>query len=159
MDAALLRRVRTHILDCPERFCAAHWAWVRNGRAVREDGAAPEGFRGCIAAHVLLLSGTFDETGLVRRNLHFDNGTLSAAARDVLGLDGAQYRELFYPSQWPDPFRARYYTTQTPEAEAAVCAAYLADFLGRHAPAFPLAADRPAEALQHTVRTPVLARS
>jgi hypothetical protein len=157
MNAALLRRVRTHILAHPERFCAAHWAWVRNGRAVREHGAAPEGFRGCIAAHVLLLSGTYDEVGLVRQHLHFDNGTLSAAARDVLGLDGGQYRELFYPSQWPDPFRAHYYTTSTPEAEADVCADFLADFLTRHTPPLAPADDRPAETPTHVARRPALA--
>jgi hypothetical protein len=155
MNAALLRRVRAHILAHPERFCAAHWAWVRNGRAVREGREAPEGFRGCIAAHVLLLSGTYDEVGLVRRHLHFDNGTLSAAARDALGLDAGQYRELFYPSQWPDPFRAAYYTTTTAAAEAAVCADFLADFLDRHAPTLTPAADRPAEAPEHAARPPV----
>ena len=155
MNVALLRRVRAHIIAHPERFCAAHWAWVRNGRDVRQHGAAPEGFRGCIAAHVLLLSGRYDETGLVRQHLHFDNGTLSAAARDVLDLTPDQYRELFYPSQWPDPFRADYYTTKTAEAEATVCADFLADFLARHAPPLAPAADRPAETPDHAARQPV----
>ena len=157
MNAALLRRVRAHIIAHPERFCAAHWAWVRNGRDVRQHDAAPENFRGCIAAHVLLLSGRFDEAGLVRQHLHFDNGTLSAAACDVLGLDPDQYRELFYPSQWPDPFRATYYTTTTAEAEATVCAEVLTDFLDRHAPSLVPADNRPAEMPNRAARQPVFA--
>lgn len=145
MDVQLLRRVRQHIATHPHRFCAAQWAFAANARAVLTRGARPEGFRGCLAAHALLLAGAATEADLLRRHAHFDNGTLSAAARAVLGLSAEQARELFYPACWPAPFREAYYATATPEEEAALAAALLDAFLARHAPALP-APDRAAAA-------------
>ena len=142
MNASLLQRVHDHILAEPERFCAAQWAAARNTRRVLEGVAAPEGFKCCIAGHVLLLSGRFGERDLLLRSTHFDNGNLSRQARDVLGLTPAQYTELFFPSQWADPYRSAYYLSADVQAEAAACAGFIAHFLRQHADVRPLADDR-----------------
>ena len=133
MNASLLQRVHDHILAEPERFCAAQWAAARNTRCVLERGAAPEGFTCCIAGHVLLLSGLFGERDLLLRSTHFDNGNLSRCAADALGLTAAQYKELFFPSQWADPYRSAYYLSADVRAETAACAGFIAYFLEKHA--------------------------
>lgn len=109
MNVDLLQRVRQHILDYPERFCAAQWAWSRNVGKVVHEGAAPEDFRCCLAGHVLVLGGRFTEAELLRRSVRHDDGYLGRAAGDLLGLTEAQRTTLFYPSQWADPFRSVYY--------------------------------------------------
>lgn len=162
MNVSLLQRVHDHILAEPERFCAAQWAAARNTRHVLERGAPPEGFKCCIAGHVLLLSGQFGERGLLLHSTHFDNGNLSQRAREVLGLTQAQYKELFFPSQWTDPYRSAYYLSADVRAEAAACAGFIAHFLEKHAdvrPAIPLADDRePIAHAQHLVAVPDAAR-
>ena len=157
MKLELLQQVRQHILHHPERFSAAQWAWARNVRSVLQQQAVPEAFRCCIAGHVLLLSGRFDETSLLRHSVRCDDGYLGRCARDILGLSEVQRRTLFYPTQWAEPFRRDYYLAGTGRPEAEVAAAYLAHFLHTHrpephvpaslAPSPSFAADRPAQSL------------
>ena len=122
MRVALLRHVRHHIAEHPERFCAANWAWAANVREVLEDGEAPESFRCCIAGHVLLCAGRFDEPTLLRYSVRFDDGFVGRCAREALGGGEREQRALFYPTQWPEPYRQAYYLAQTrlQEAQAAV---------------------------------------
>lgn len=134
MNVRLLERVRHEIVARPERFCAAHWAWAHNKRAVLESGARPEGFTCCIAGHVLLLSGTYDEADLLREGGFHDTGYLWQRAAEAAGLSTPQRNELFFPSQWGQPFKQRYYLCTRAE-EAAVSATYLEHFLAEHAPA------------------------
>lgn len=163
MNASLLQHVHDHILAEPERFCAAQWAAARNTRRVLERGAAPEGFTCCIAGHVLLLSGRFTERDLLLHSTHFDNGNLSRRACEALGLTQAQYKELFFPSQWTDPYRSAYYLSADVRAEAAACAGFIAHFLEKHAdvrPALSLADDRePLAHAQHLVAAPDAVRA
>ena len=141
MNVRLLRHVRHEIAARPERFCAAHWAWARNRRAVLEAGARPAGFKCCIAGHVLLGHGAYDEAALLREGSFHDTGYLWQRAAEVAGLSKAQRNELFFPSQWDAPFKKRYYLcTGTEEAEVSVD--YLGHFLEKHGPERVLASDR-----------------
>ena len=142
MNASLLQHVHHRILTEPQRFCAAQWATARNARSVLEDDVTPEGFKCCIAGHALLLSRQFSERDLLLHSTHFDNGTLSRCARAVLGLDQAQYKELFFPSQWTDPYRSAYYLSADVRAEAEACAGFIAYFLKKHADVRVFAHDR-----------------
>ena len=135
MNAALLQHVRSHILDHPERFCAAQWATAANIHAVLRSDAA---------GHVLVLGGRFSEAELLRRSVRHDDGYAGRCAAETLALSPAQRNELFYPSQWAEPYRSCYYMSTAAE-EAAIAAAFIEHFLGRHA-ALPLAPDRPAVA-------------
>lgn len=145
MNVDLLKRVQEEILDTPERFCAAHWAFARNASEVIERDEAPEGFKCCIAGQVLLLSGRSDERGLLcRSGLHNNDGSLYRRAAEALGLTAAQRNELFFPSQWDKPYKQEYYLCSRDE-EAAVCAAYIDYFMEKHAS--PAAAS---EAVQDT---------
>ena len=142
MNALLLQHVHNHILAEPQRFCAAQWAAARNTRSVLQDDVAPDGFKCCIAGHALLLSRRFSEQDLLLHSTHFDNGTLSRCAREVLGLTQAQYKELFFPSQWTDPYRSAYYLSADVRAEAEACAHFIAYFLKKHADVRLFAEDR-----------------
>lgn len=131
MNVALLEAVRRVILLRPERFCAAQWAFARNGRHVKAHGAAPEGFKCCIAGHVLLQHGDFDERSLLRRGGFHDGEHLWLRAGNVLGLTPAQRDELFFPSQWDAPYKQMYYRCSR-TAEAEVAAAYIDYFVSKH---------------------------
>ncbi|MEM6783669.1 MAG: hypothetical protein AAF624_08045 [Bacteroidota bacterium] len=124
MRTALLRRVKAHLLARPDRLDTAQWAWCCNLRAVLDEGAAPEGFRCCLAGHVLLLDGVYDEPTMLRLSVERDCGFLGRQARIALDATEAEQRLLFYPSQWPKAFRAAYYTASRAE-EAGVVAAFL----------------------------------
>lgn len=160
MNVQLLQQVKQHILTHPGRFCAAQWAWARNANEVIDRGDAPQGFRCCIAGHVLLLGGRFDERGLLRHSVRCDDGYLGRQASEALQLTEQQRKELFYPSIWAEPFRSQYYLTQGPEAEAGLCAAYIDHFLEQHGPAqapglTERAEDRPAQVHQaHPLAVP-----
>ncbi|MEL6613327.1 MAG: hypothetical protein AAFQ53_14600 [Bacteroidota bacterium] len=140
MRTALLRRVQAHLLARPDRLDTAQWAWCRNLRAVLDEGAAPEGFRCCLAGHVLLLDGVYDEPTMLRLSVERDCGYLGRQAREALDATEAEQRLLFYPSQWPKTFRAAYYTASRAE-EASVVAAFLDHVLPAE---LTLAPDRPA---------------
>lgn len=159
MNASLLRCVHRHILDVPARFSAAQWAWASNVDGVLQRGEVPTDFRCCIAGHVLLLSGTYTEQALLIESVRRDDGFLGREARDLLRLTPAQHTTLFYPSQWAEPFRSRYYLSQAGAEEAHVAAAFLAHFLDQHAAApLPLAADRaPVAAAQPALQPASLA--
>jgi hypothetical protein len=132
MKTRLLQRVRQTIAAQPERFCAAHWAFARNKRAVLDAGARPDGFKCCIAGHVLLEhEGAYDETGLLCEGGFHDCGYLWQRAAEAAGLSKAQRNELFFPSQWNEPFKQRYYLCARAE-EAAVSAAYMDYFRYKH---------------------------
>ena len=132
MNVDLLERVRTNIFLYPERFCAAHWAFSRNTQAVVAGEAQPRGFKCCIAGHVLLQSGEHDEKDLLGQCGFHDGGRLWERAGDALGLTTAQRTELFFPSQWDQPHKQRYYLCSSAE-EAGVCAAYIDYFISKHA--------------------------
>ncbi|PSQ92457.1 MAG: hypothetical protein BRD52_05015 [Bacteroidetes bacterium SW_4_67_19] len=145
MNVRLLQRVRDAIADRPDRYCAAHWAFARNRRAVIEFGARPDHFRCCIAGHVLLeeKGGDYDEKGLLCEGGFHDPGHLWQRAAEAAGLTEAQRNELFFPSQWDAPFKKGYYLSSGAE-EAEISAAYIDHFLDKHAPERTWAADRPA---------------
>ena len=146
MNVRLLQRVRRRIAAQPNRYCAAHWAFARNKRAVVEAGAQPEGFKCCIAGHVLLESAgedACDEAELLCRGGFHDPGNLWQRAAETAGLTEAQRNELFFPSQWDAPFKKDYYLSSGAE-EAEISAAYIDHFLDKHAPERTWAADRPA---------------
>ncbi|MEM1126098.1 MAG: hypothetical protein AAGI71_05550 [Bacteroidota bacterium] len=145
MNASLLSLVRSHIAARPDRFDAAQWAWANNVQEVVQEGASPDAFRCCIAGHVLLLSGAYTERTLLADSLIYDAGYLGRKAATLLALTLDQHRELFYPSQWGEPFRRDYYLAQAPSQEAAVAVAYLKHFLDRHAPSLLEATDRAAD--------------
>ena len=150
MNTQLLHHVRAHILEYPERFNAAQWAWARNAGRVVQHGEVPVDFRCCIAGHVLLLGGRFDEATLLAHSVRQDDGFLGRCAQETAGLTDDQRRLLFYPSLWADPYRSRYYLTTTCQEEAAVCADVLAYFIEQHGTMpTPRAEDRPA--LTHQV--------
>ncbi|MDQ7041609.1 MAG: hypothetical protein Q9M35_11790 [Rhodothermus sp.] len=121
----MLRQVRQHIAQYPERFCAAQWAWARNIRAVLMAGAPPEGFRCCIAGHVLLLSNYCDEPTLLRLSVQRDDGFIGRAAARLLGLSREQARRLFYPTGWPEPYRSWYYQAADQATEAMLAVSLL----------------------------------
>ncbi len=125
MNRALLWQVRQHIARYPERFCAAQWAWARNVYAVLAAGASPEGFRCCIAGHVLLLGGYCDEAMLLRLSVQRDDGFIGREAARLLGISREQARRLFYPTGWPEPYRSRYYQAADHEAEAILAVSLL----------------------------------
>lgn len=158
MNATLLRHVHRHILDAPSRFSAAQWAWASNIDGVLQRGEAPVEFRCCIAGHVLLLGGTYSERALLVESVRRDDGFLGRQARDVLRLTPSQHTTLFYPSQWAEPFRSRYYLSQAGAEEARVAADFLAHFLDQHSvgAVLPLAPDR--APLVPTTASPAAAR-
>lgn len=133
MNVDLLERVQHEILYYPERFSVAHWAFARNAHDVVRHDEAPDGFKCCIAGHVLLEDGRSDERGLLcRSGLHNNDGSLYQRAGEALGLTREQRLELFFPSQWDAPFKQEYYLCGRDE-ESAVCAAYIDYFIGKHA--------------------------
>jgi hypothetical protein len=150
MDFALLKQVRQHIVEYPERFCAANWAWAANVRDVLAKGTPPEGFRCCIAGHVLLCQGSLSERSLLQCSVTCDDGFVGRYARDVLGATEQEQRRLFYPSQWAEPYSSAYYLAQTRGEEAKAAVGFL-DFVLAQATeraalktGAPLAPDRPA---------------
>ena len=132
MNADLLASVRRAIARHPGRFCAAQWAFARNAeRVMTEEDVSPNGFRCCIAGHVLLESGTRTESDLLREGGFHTGGALWEQAATVLDLAKEQCRELFFPSQWDHPFKKQYYLC-TREEEAEVATAYIDHFLQKH---------------------------
>ena len=131
INVKLLEAVRRAIIFRPERFCAAQWAFARNGRAVKERGAPPVGFRCCIAGHVLLEGAGFDERTLLARGGFHDGEHLWHRAGAVLGLTKAQRDELFFPSQWAAPYKQEYYCCAR-EQEAKIAAAYIDYFVSKY---------------------------
>lgn len=131
MNIDLLETIRHDILFRPERFCAAQWAFARNGRRVKEQGDAPVGFKCCIAGHALLHGDDFDERTLLQRGGFHDGEHLWQRAGDVLGLTKAQRDELFFPSQWDKPYKQDYYLCARNE-EADIAAAYIDHFISKH---------------------------
>lgn len=150
MNVDILESVRQEIVYYPQRFCAAQWAFARNAERVIESGDVPDGFRCCIAGHVLLKSGLYDERNLLREGGFHDTGYLWEQAGDVLGLTTAQRNELFFPSQWDKPYKQNYYLCSRAE-EAEVAASYIDYYVSKYAvpsteadataPADPVATD------------------
>jgi hypothetical protein len=132
MNVPLLESVRHAIIHYPARFSAAQWAFARNERAVIDDGATPNGFKCCIAGHVLLESGAFSERELLQEGGFHSGGHLWEQAAEALGLDAACCRELFFPSQWDKPYKQNYYLCPKRE-EAEVAASYIDYFVAKHA--------------------------
>lgn len=142
MNVDLLKRVQDTIMHAPERFSVAHWAFARNAHEVVRKDEAPDGFKCCIAGHVLLEDGRSDERGLLcRSGLHNNDGSLYQRAGEACGFTEEQRLELFFPSQWDAPFKQEYYLCGRNE-EAAVCAAYIDYFMDKHG----AARDRQAQA-------------
>lgn len=143
MNVDLLDRVRQHIAHHPDRFCAAQWAFARNAEAVLRDGAAPEGFRCCIAGHVLLHDGVLTERSLLREGGFHTGGEVWARAAQALSIDQKQGRELFFPSQWDRPFKQKYYLCD-PDEEADLAVSYLDYFVNKYgSPTCPWAETEP----------------
>jgi hypothetical protein len=153
MNVELLESVRQAVVHYPERFCAAQWAFARNAAAVRIKGAVPDGFKCCIAGHVLLQHGSHDEAALLDEGGFHTGGALWEQAADALDLDENGCRELFFPSQWDKPYKQNYYLCSEDE-EAEVAAAYLDYFMQKHG-AQEQAAGQPAPQVeQMPVREP-----
>lgn len=131
MNVELLESVRQTILGAPERFCAAQWAFARNGRRVLQGEASPKDFQCCIAGHVLLRSGMLNERQLLLEGGFHTGGCLWERAASALGIDDQRGRELFFPSQWDQPYKQKYYLCSQ-EAEAEVAAAYLDYFIEKY---------------------------
>ncbi len=131
MNVDLLETVRQDILYRPERFCAAQWAFARNGRRVKEHGDDPIAFKCCIAGHVLLHGAGFNERTLLQRGGFHDGEHLWQQAGDVSGLTTAQRDELFFPSQWDKPYKQDYYLCSRDE-EAEIAASYIDYFISKH---------------------------
>jgi len=144
MNVELLESVRQAIVYYPKRFCAAQWAFARNADRVLADDATPQGFKCCIAGHVLLESGRYDERDLLRDGGFHTGGALWERAADVLGIDRDRCRELFFPSQWDKPYKQDYYLCSKDE-EATVTAAYLDYFMQKHGEATPDPTPQPVE--------------
>lgn len=154
MNVELLEAVRHTILVTPERFCAAQWAFARNGERVLREGAPPKEFRCCIAGHALLRSGVLDERQLLEAGGFHTGGRLWEQATAAVDLDEDQGRELFFPSQWDSPYKHKYYLC-SPAAEAEVAAAYLRYFIEKYegeAPS-PMRAERGALSRPSSFRT------
>ncbi|MFB6247827.1 MAG: hypothetical protein ABEL97_04580 [Salinibacter sp.] len=134
MNVDLLDRVRQHIAHSPDRFCAAQWAFARNAEQVLRNGASPEGFRCCIAGHVLLHHGTLSERALLREGGFHTGGGVWSRAAQAASISAAQAHELFFPSQWDRPFKRTYYLCSRDE-EADLAVSYLDHFLNKHGPA------------------------
>jgi hypothetical protein len=128
MNIPLLEAVRQSIVRFPGRFCAAQWAFARNATQVLRQGASPDGFCCCIAGHVLLRSGAFTRRELLREGGFHTGGGLWEQAAHQAGIDSAQARELFFPSQWDRPYKQKYYLCGR-EEEAALAAEYIGYFL------------------------------
>ena len=124
MNVELLTSVRRTIARAPDRFCAAQWAFARNAGRVLEQHESPEGFRCCIAGHVLLEGSALSERDLLREGGFHTGGALWGQAAALLGIGDERSRELFSPSQWDHPFKKRYYLC-TQDEEAEVATAYL----------------------------------
>jgi hypothetical protein len=163
MNVNLLESVRQSIARHPDRFSAAQWAFARNADRVLEEGAPPDGFRCCIAGHVLLESGGLSERDLLREGGFHTGGALWDRAAVALDAGEEQCRELFFPSQWDRPFKQKYYLC-TRDEEARVATAYLDYFVGKHAPesrrrpsvaAPDYGSDRPPRVSQDTARSAV----
>jgi len=133
MNVDLLEGVQRAIVRTPNRFCAAQWAFARNAEAVLREGAVPDGFRCCIAGHVLLEGGTHSERDLLRAGGFHTGGELWVEAARHASICSEQGRELFFPSQWDRPFKRQYYLCGR-EAEAALAADYLDYFLEKYGP-------------------------
>ncbi len=149
MNVELLESVRRAIVYYPDRFCAAQWAFARNAERVLRAGEQPEGFRACIAGHVLLHHGTHSERDLLREGGFHTGGALWERAADALGLNDDRCRELFFPSQWDKPYKQDYYLCAS-EEESDVAAAYLDYFIQKYGTAGerePTAATTASEAL------------
>lgn len=133
MNVALLSRVRHRIAGVPDRFCAAQWAFARNADRVLRHGEPPEGFRCCVAGHVLLEAEILTRRELLREGgFHTGGGVWSRAAR-VAALSDDQARTLFFPSQWDRPYKQQYYLCNRDE-EAALAAAYVEYFVDEYGP-------------------------
>ena len=141
MNVELLTTVKRIILQRPDRFCAAQWAFARNARAVLDQAAVPHGFKCCIAGHALLEAGVCSEATLLRRGGFHSGDHLWQHAGTVLGLTDDQRDELFFPSQWDKPHKQNYYLCAQDE-EAEVAATYIDYFVAKHDPAAPRR-DRP----------------
>lgn len=131
MNVELLEAVRQAIILRPDRFCAAQWAFARNGRRVKEYGDTPIDFKCCIAGHVLLQGGGFDERMLLQRGGFHDGEQLWHRAGAVLGLSETQRDELFFPSQWDAPYKQEYYRCAS-DREAEIAAAYIDYFISKY---------------------------
>jgi len=131
MNVELLASVRQAVVHYPDRFSAAQWAFARNATAVHTDGARPEGFRCCIAGHVLLQDGAYDERALLTAGGFHTGGAVWKQAAAALDLDDDGCRELFFPSQWDKPYKQNYYLCSRDE-EAEVVAAYLDYFMQKY---------------------------
>jgi len=158
MNVDLLESVRQTIVQFPERFCAAQWAFARNADRVLAGDASPAGFRCCIAGHVLLQHGTHSERDLLEEGGFHTGGALWAQAADALGLNEHRCRELFFPSQWDTPYKQNYYLC-TAEEEAEIAAAYLDYFMQKHGTqrSIPQAEEAPDPEAVSTSRVPALA--
>jgi len=124
MNVDLLVSVRRTIARTPDRFCAAQWAFARNADRVLEEAVPPDGFRCCIAGHVLLEGSALTERDLLREGGFHTGGALWEQAATLLDVEEDRGRELFFPSQWDHPFKKRYYLCAQDE-EAEVATAYL----------------------------------
>jgi hypothetical protein len=131
MHVALLQAVQKEIARAPHRFCPAQWAFARNAEAVLQHGAVPEGFRCCIAGHVLLQSRTCTERTLLRKGGFHTGGELWERAARASALSSDQARELFFPSQWDHPFKQQYYLCAQAE-EAALATSYIDHFVTKY---------------------------
>jgi hypothetical protein len=145
MNVELLESVRQTIVFYPDRFCAAQWAFARNAEQVMAEGARPEGFKCCIAGHVLLEGDILTEGELLEEGGFHTGGELWAQAADALALDAERCRELFFPSQWDAPYKQEYYLCGRAE-EAEVAAAYIDYFVSKYGER----TDRPAEQAETT---------
>jgi len=131
MNVELLENVRQAIVFYPRRFSAAQWAFARNAEAVIDDDAHPDGFKCCIAGHVLLQSDRMDERELLEVGGFHTGGGVWDEAADALGLTKAQCRELFFPSQWDKPYKQNYYLCAS-EEESDVASSYLEYFIHKY---------------------------
>lgn len=147
MNVHLLEDVQQAIVRTPDRFCAAQWAFARNADAVLRDGAVPDGFRCCIAGHVLLESGSHSERDLLRAGGFHTGGELWTEAARHASICPAQGRELFFPSQWDRPFKQQYYLCDRTE-EAGLAATYLDHFLEKYGRDARRTPDEPADVLE-----------
>ncbi|PEN14020.1 hypothetical protein CRI94_08205 [Longibacter salinarum] len=131
MNVELLESVRQAIVFYPRRFSAAQWAFARNADAVIENDVSPEGFKCCIAGHVLLESDRMTERELLRVGGFHTGGELWDEAARALSLTESQCRELFFPSQWDKPYKQNYYLCSSDD-EAEVVASYLEYFVHKY---------------------------
>ena len=131
MNVELLENVRQAIVFYPRRFSAAQWAFARNAGAVIDDGDHPDGFKCCIAGHVLLESNEMTERELLQVGGFHTGGGLWEQAAEALGITQEQCRELFFPSQWDKPYKQNYYLCSR-EEEADVAASYVEYFVHKY---------------------------